>query len=105
MFGDVKMKKIVVFMVIISVFLIGACTRNTDQPENIQPNDNQPNVVGEKCQELGGKWLEEFSECEGISEQVCEELGGNFNQCASACRNDPNAEMCTMQCVQVCSFN
>lgn len=59
----------------------------------------------ESCEDLhNGKWLPEFNECEGINEESCEEMGGNFDQCASACRNDPDAEECTMQCVPVCSF-
>jgi hypothetical protein len=58
----------------------------------------------ERCELLGGKYLDEFDECEGISQEQCAELGGVFNECASACRHDPNARFCTMQCVQVCSF-
>lgn len=49
-------------------------------------------------------WIEESQECEGMTKNLCEEAGGTFNECASACRNNPDAEMCTMQCVQVCQF-
>ncbi|MGM5488200.1 MAG: putative hemolysin [Nanobdellota archaeon] len=56
------------------------------------------------CKDNGGKWLEEFNECEGLSEEVCEANDGSFNNCASACRHDPDAEMCTTQCVMVCSW-
>ncbi len=56
------------------------------------------------CVDASGTWLSEFNECEYISEETCEGLGGIFSECASACRNDPAAEICTMQCVQVCSF-
>jgi hypothetical protein len=59
----------------------------------------------EACQELGGNPLAEYGECEHISESACEYLGGTFNECESACRNDPDAEMCTLQCVIVCDFN
>jgi hypothetical protein len=45
------------------------------------------------------------NECEGISQDLCNELGGNFDSCASACRNNPDSDICTMQCVIVCSFN
>lgn len=67
-----------------------------DIPQNI--------TIEEKCENLGGEWLGQFSECEGISQEDCEQMGGNFDNCASACRNDPNATVCTMQCVMVCSF-
>ncbi len=57
------------------------------------------------CEDAGGKWIESASECEGISEQLCTQLGGDYNSCASACRNDPDAQVCTMQCVFVCEFD
>ena len=60
--------------------------------------------VSTECKNLGGKWISDAQECENISKENCDKLGGDFNECASACRNDPNAEICTMQCVLVCSF-
>ena len=57
------------------------------------------------CDYYGGTWLAESNECEGISEVNCLELGGEFNECASACRNNPEAQICTLQCVLVCQFN
>ncbi len=56
------------------------------------------------CVNFGGEWSVEFSECLGISGEMCLEIGGTWNECASACRNNPDAEICTMQCVQVCDF-
>ncbi len=59
----------------------------------------------EACENLGGKPLPDYNECEYISQDACEYLGGDFKECESACRNDPDAEMCTMECVQVCALN
>lgn len=59
---------------------------------------------GTACAAKGGQWSSQFKECTGVDSAVCAEMGGQFNECASACRNDPNAQMCTMQCVQVCEF-
>jgi len=56
------------------------------------------------CEKAGGEWSDEFRECLGIDMDVCQNIGSVFNECASACRNDPKAEMCTMQCVQVCEI-
>jgi hypothetical protein len=56
------------------------------------------------CTDLGGNWVDSANECEYISQGDCENIGGSFNECASACRNDPNAELCTLQCVPVCSL-
>jgi hypothetical protein len=58
----------------------------------------------EICESYKGTWVDSTFECEGISEENCEDLTGSFNECASACRNNPEAEVCTLQCVPVCSF-
>ncbi len=65
--------------------------------------DEEVNPEG-ACLSFDGNWLEESQECEGMSREQCENLGGTYNECASACRNDPNAEICTLQCVLVCQF-
>lgn len=88
------------FVLFALAFFIGACTT---EPVPSEPVPSEPDL-GELCVQNGGTWLEEFNECEGISEQACTELGGTFNDCASACRNNPEAEFCTLQCVAVCEF-
>lgn len=57
------------------------------------------------CEDLGGNWVEGFNECEYISPSDCELLGGVYYECESACRNDPDAEICTLQCVMVCKLD
>ena len=65
------------------------------------------------CESDGGIWLDEYRECEGLSVDWCikaestfsEIRGLSFNECASACRHNPEADMCTMQCVPVCTLN
>ncbi|USE36182.1 hypothetical protein [Endozoicomonas sp. SCSIO W0465] len=53
----------------------------------------------------GSRWLEEHQECEFMAEETCAELGGEFNPCASSCRNDPDAMVCNLMCVAVCRFD
>jgi hypothetical protein len=65
--------------------------------------DENPDPEG-ACLSFDGNWIPETRECEGMSREQCEKLGGTYNECASACRNDPNAEICTLQCVLVCQF-
>lgn len=60
--------------------------------------------VGDRCRQLGRGWSEKYRECSVKSEKECKQLGGRYDFCASACRHDPNAQLCTTQCVQVCSF-
>ncbi|MBN1274673.1 hypothetical protein JXA12_00065 [Candidatus Woesearchaeota archaeon] len=57
------------------------------------------------CWSFDGTWLPEYQECEGMSEEQCENLGGTYDGCASACRHDPDAEICIEVCVPVCAFS
>lgn len=58
------------------------------------------------CESNGGVWYSDNNTCEinSLSETSCIAKGGEFNSCASACRHDPKAEICTMQCVLTCTF-
>ncbi|MBU1017517.1 hypothetical protein KKA33_00630 [Patescibacteria group bacterium] len=56
------------------------------------------------CRSTEGNWLPEYNECEYTPRDWCEEAGGTYAECESACRHDPNAEICTLQCVPVCQF-
>jgi hypothetical protein len=56
------------------------------------------------CVKENGRWINDYNECEGISKDSCESLGGSFNECGSACRHNPEDSFCTMQCVAYCSF-
>lgn len=58
----------------------------------------------EKCTQQKGTWSAQYKECTGIEKAACTAIGGTFNECASACRNDPNAQACILLCVQVCEF-
>ena len=64
-----------------------------------------PNKVLTCVSSEGGRWLQAFNECEYMPQQQCKNLGGEYNECASACRHDPDAQMCIMMCVQVCQFS
>ncbi|MBD3203129.1 hypothetical protein GF327_02465 [Candidatus Woesearchaeota archaeon] len=57
------------------------------------------------CLSFGGIWIATAEECEKITKQNCDKMNGNYNSCASACRNDPDTQICTKQCIQVCSFS
>lgn len=70
-----------------------------ESSENIDIKD--PESV---CIDLGGTWSSEFKECEGILQDECEYLEGRYDECASACRHNPEAQSCTMQCIQLCGF-
>lgn len=60
----------------------------------------------ESCSKKQGVWYPESKVCEvnQLSEVECKTQGGEFNGCASACRHNPRAEMCTLQCVLTCTF-
>jgi hypothetical protein len=56
------------------------------------------------CVHAGGTWLVEVRECEQISADTCRSMGWVFEECASSCRHS-GSEICTLQCVPVCSMN
>lgn len=68
------------------------------------PSQKEISPLGYACMNAGGQWSQEFSECLGLSGESCSQIGGTWNECASACRNNPDAEVCTLQCVQVCEL-
>jgi len=67
---------------------------------------NEKNDKKISCENRGGEWFAESAVCEinSFSQNECLAQGGEFNECNSACRHDPEAEMCTMQCVLTCTF-
>ncbi len=60
----------------------------------------------ESCAQKNGIWYPAENICEAnqLTESQCKVKGGIFNECASACRHDPTAQICTLQCVQTCTF-
>jgi len=109
------MKNLKIFLAAIVVILaLSACQKQAAQ----KPVTKQPPVRPHAAQQLpvstielekfcadgGGNWLAEFKECENAGKGWCAENRGTFNECASACRHDPKAEVCTMNCVPVCAF-
>lgn len=95
----------------IAVLFLSACSASNIEPvptaipgAQTEASDGNDAILEAGCLAQKGTWVASASECEGISQEMCEDLGGKFNECASACRNQPEAEMCTLQCVLVCEF-
>lgn len=65
---------------------------------------SQMSADGKACIAQGGSWDPQYRECVGVRPLQCDAIGGAFNECASACRHNPDAEVCTLQCVQVCQL-
>ena len=76
-----------------------------DQEEMQVTTTSASNDLQEICESNEGRWLEEFAQCEYTNPTTCSQMGGEFIECGSACRNDPDAEMCTMQCVPYCDLS
>lgn len=82
---------------------------NTEKEENGKPEGKivlDPNDKKASCENYGGVWIEKKSICEinSYSENQCVATGGEFDPCASSCRHDEDAEICTLQCVLTCTF-
>lgn len=74
----------------------------TDDGKSFVEKINSFFSVESQCKKHDGEWLLEWNECEYLAEQQCLEMNGDYFECESACRHDPNAEICTTQCVPVC---
>jgi len=62
--------------------------------------------LAKACQSKSGTWLESYWECEYVDQKWCTAKGGHFEECASACRHNPDpAAPCTMQCIPLCDFS
>jgi len=82
------------------------CLAENEGAKNIMDGacvDEEPNPKG-SCLSFDGNWIEETQECEWMPQEMCDNLGGEYKECSSACRNEPEAENCTLECVQVCQF-
>lgn len=98
--GGEKMKE----LIIISLLAVSALVIACDAQQTDEPAEPAESPYKAECESFEGKWIPEANECEGITLEQCESMGGEFDECASACRNDPDTEICTMQCVQVCKL-
>ena len=72
-----------------------------EEIERVNPDSVSP---VELCGTYGGDWLGEYNECVGPDSTYCELVDGEFNGCASPCRNDPSADICIERCDSVCSL-
>ncbi len=100
-----KSVSLIVFIVMVAVFVFFFFWGGNKEETNLQLTTS-PSAVAESCElNFGGDWLAEFNECENTGKNWCDEHGGEFFECDSACRHATEPEApCTMQCVQVCKF-
>ena len=69
---------------------LAACS-NTSSPDAAQA-----------CVAAGGHVDAVHQECLDVSPTACEGMGGQFQECASPCRHQPEAMMCITRCDAVC---
>ena len=106
------MKKIIIFplFVIVLVGLFFYFYKKDLLNKINNPDTDNISIVGEdvmvQCDRRMGVWFKESRVCEvnQLSKEECIKQGGEFNECNSACRHNPKAEVCTMQCVLTCIF-
>lgn len=76
-----------------------------NEDENILISENL-DLTESSCVAMRGIWFNYNKTCEVnyLSQSGCLALGGEFNECNSACRHTPDVEICTMQCVVTCTL-
>lgn len=57
-----------------------------------------------RCLEHGGTWYGQSLQCNGLDQNTCQSLNGEYDQCGVACGRYYDGP-CTRQCVQACYFN
>jgi hypothetical protein len=82
-------------LVALLVFTVAACT---------------PQDIAASCTQSGGEWDSIHNECATMDAAAdirgfCEQNNGAYQECASACRHNPDADFCIQVCVQVCAIN
>jgi hypothetical protein len=99
---------VAVFLILVFVLTAGSgkdqINNNPEPAEEVETDNTKEGNIKAACMSAGGTYDDTYSECMGINDGLCTALGGTWQECASACRHDPSAEFCTMQCVQVCEF-
>ncbi|TNF35000.1 MAG: hypothetical protein EP312_04940 [Gammaproteobacteria bacterium] len=61
--------------------------------------------MAERCQQQGGQWVAAHQECLEVTADACTGMGGQYQECASPCRHQPDAQMCILRCDVVCAFD
>ena len=69
--------------------------------QEIEANEEEYETL---CLVNEGTWVAEYNECEYISQETCEESGGEYFECGSACRHETTPGPCTLNCVLYCAF-
>jgi hypothetical protein len=106
-----------------SKIVVNYADRKTDEPMSARPSigvsryytvengelkEDLKTYASFSCILNNGKWLPSTGECEfGLDKDTCVKYGGEFNECASACRNAATSTkptVCTRQCVAVCKI-
>lgn len=85
--------------ILFAVFLITGCAASEN---GMVSADLEEKATA--CAAANGKWLADVKECEYVSKEWCDQQEGVFEECGSACRHNPDAEICTKQCVIFCKF-
>ena len=102
-----KSKDLTVFIafVIVGIIVLGVIYAiDASYSEENPPQTINHTELEQKCTILGGTYLSKYHECEYIDTEACEIMSGTFNECESACRHDPSAEVCIDVCVPVCKI-
>ena len=79
-------------------------TTTTVKSSSTKPVSVPASIAENSCRSNGGEWSTTFRECLNVDNQICSDIGGKYNVCASACRHDPDAEVCPTYCVEVCTI-
>ncbi|HLD60009.1 MAG TPA: hypothetical protein VI912_03380 [Candidatus Bilamarchaeaceae archaeon] len=84
-----------VLAVLFLCFLVFGCIKPSPDPQNISKNDS-PIVANQSiANESDNRTIQ-------MTQDLCEQSGGRWNECGSACAGEPPGTVCIQSCVEVC---
>lgn len=97
------MKRYAFVLLILSLVIVASCTNN-DIVDDTPINDTDNSEFFALCEDYGGISVTQYGECAYVNENACDDMGGVYEPCASACRNLPEYPdvECTMECIPLC---
>lgn len=99
------MKKYTLLLLALVLVITAGCTNNDMvDDENMTINESNNSDFFALCEDYGGISVTQYGECAYVNENACDDMGGVYEPCASACRNLPEYPdvECTMECIPLC---
>lgn len=100
---------LIFILAIVFSYIIFTNSDSANNDDETTSTSGLPNDV-ETCVDMGGIWIMGQNDCVQADpdmdiEGYCNDMGGEYNDCVSACQYNSNADGCNdLPCLKVCSW-